>query len=47
MEGSRLSKFRHYVNLRKTEDILRKLLREFQFGPMNTLNLAAKGEKNQ
>ncbi|NOY83687.1 MAG: DUF3473 domain-containing protein [Nitrospirae bacterium] len=40
MEGSRLSKFRHYVNLRKTEDTLRKLLREFQFGPMRLLNLA-------
>lgn len=37
MQGSLLSKFRHYVNLRKTEGTLRKLLKEFQFGPMRSL----------
>ena len=29
-----LSRFRHYVNLHKTEDRLRKLLGEFSFAPM-------------
>jgi polysaccharide deacetylase family protein (PEP-CTERM system associated) len=29
------SRFRHYVNLRKTEERLRKLLRRFAFGPIN------------
>jgi len=35
VEGvSRLSRFRHYVNLSRTEPRLSALLREFQFGPM-------------
>jgi polysaccharide deacetylase family protein (PEP-CTERM system associated) len=33
--ASRLSRFRHYVNLDKTEDRLRALLREFDFGAMS------------
>ena len=34
MNGPLLSRFRHYVNLRKTEDRLTQLLREFCFGPI-------------
>jgi polysaccharide deacetylase family protein (PEP-CTERM system associated) len=32
-----LSRFRHYVNLDKTESRLRTLLGNFQFGPLNTV----------
>ena len=32
--GSRLSRFRHYRNLAKTESRLRRLLKDFRFGPM-------------
>ena len=35
--GSYLSRFRHYVNLDKTESRLRRLLLDFQFGPLRTL----------
>ena len=31
--ASRLSRFRHYTNLGKCEDRLRRLLGEFRFGP--------------
>lgn len=34
MEGSRLSKFRHYNNLDKTESRLISLIRDFRFGPI-------------
>jgi len=33
-EASWLSRFRHYVNIDKTEDRLRLLLQEFEFGPI-------------
>ena len=29
-----LSRFRHYRNLHKTEDRLRRLMRDFQFAPV-------------
>jgi polysaccharide deacetylase family protein (PEP-CTERM system associated) len=32
-----VSKFRHYRNLQKTEGRLRRLLRDFRFGPLGTL----------
>lgn len=35
MEGSALSKFRHYLNLGKTEQRLRWLLKDFPFNPIN------------
>lgn len=35
MEGSLLSKFRHYLNLGKTEQRLRWLLRDFSFAPVS------------
>ncbi len=34
MNGSLLSRFRHYVNLHKTEGRLTQLLRDFQFAPI-------------
>ncbi len=34
LQASRLSRFRHYRNLRETEPRLRRLLREFQFAPL-------------
>jgi polysaccharide deacetylase family protein (PEP-CTERM system associated) len=34
MEGSAMSRFRHYLNLDKTEQRLQWLLRDFQFGPI-------------
>jgi polysaccharide deacetylase family protein (PEP-CTERM system associated) len=34
LHAARLGRFRHYRNLHKTEDRLRRLLREFAFGPM-------------
>ncbi len=37
INGSRLSKFRHYVNLGKTEQTLRSLLSDFKFAPMSDL----------
>jgi polysaccharide deacetylase family protein (PEP-CTERM system associated) len=37
MEGSLSSRFRHYVNIRKTEGILRKLLTDFRFAPIRDL----------
>jgi len=33
-EANPLSRFRHYVNLNKTYDRLRQLLRDFSFGPL-------------
>jgi len=33
----RLSRFRHSVNTRRTESKLRRLLREFEFGPVRTV----------
>jgi len=32
-----LSRFRHYIFLEKTEPRLKKLLKEFKFGPMRDL----------
>ncbi len=37
INGSMLSKFRHYVNLKKTEQTVRNLLKDFEFAPMNRL----------
>jgi len=37
IEGSLLNRFRHYVNLSKTEPRLRQLLKDFQFAPIRTL----------
>lgn len=37
VNGSWLSRFRHYVNLGKTESRLRRLLRDFQFGSFQML----------
>ncbi len=34
LQGSRLSRFRHYRNLAKTESRLRRLLADFTFGPL-------------
>lgn len=33
-DAPRLSRFRHYVNLRRTENRLRALIEEFEFGPI-------------
>jgi polysaccharide deacetylase family protein (PEP-CTERM system associated) len=38
-QGSALSRFRHYVNLESTESRLRRLLRDFTFGPIGDLDL--------
>ncbi len=40
---SRLSRFRHYVNLDKTAGRLERLLRARGFGPMRDLLLAGRG----
>ena len=37
LPGSRLSKFRHYTNLAKTESRLKRLLSEFRFAPLGDL----------
>jgi len=37
LPGSRLSKFRHYTNLDKTESRLKRLLSEFRFAPLGDL----------
>lgn len=37
LPGSSLSRFRHYCNLHKTEARLRRLVAEFQFGPITEL----------
>ncbi len=37
LQGSMLSKFRHYVNLSKMERNLRYLLRDFRFGPVRDI----------
>lgn len=37
MNGSSLSRFRHYLNLQKTPERLRRLLKDFQFGPIENL----------
>lgn len=37
VRGSRLSRFRHYVNLDKTESRLKHLLRDFRFGTLQML----------
>jgi len=37
IDGSPLNRFRHYVNLAKTESRLRRLLNDFQFAPIRTL----------
>lgn len=37
INGSRLSRFRHYVNLDKTESRLRQLLQDFRFVPLRAL----------
>jgi polysaccharide deacetylase family protein (PEP-CTERM system associated) len=41
LNGSRLSRFRHYQNLAKTESRLRRLLADFRFGPVAETILAA------
>jgi len=45
INGSRLSRFRHYVNLDKTEPRLRRLLRDFRFGPLQDLVVRRTEEK--
>lgn len=40
LAGKWLSRFRHYVNLHKTERILESLLEEFRFGTVAALNAA-------
>jgi polysaccharide deacetylase family protein (PEP-CTERM system associated) len=40
LTGKWRSRFRHYVNLHKTEDILKSLLEDFSFGTMAELNMA-------
>lgn len=37
INGSLLNRFRHYINLDKTEPRLRQLLKDFQFAPIRTL----------
>ena len=37
LPAGRLSSFRHYRNLARTEERLRQLLRDFRFGPMDAL----------
>jgi hypothetical protein len=37
LDGSRLSRFRHYVNLEKTEAKLRTLLAQWRFAPLREL----------
>jgi polysaccharide deacetylase family protein (PEP-CTERM system associated) len=37
LEAGLMSRFRHYRNLHKTEPRLRRLLRDFRFGPLGTL----------
>jgi len=37
LPGPRVSRFRHYTNLDKTEERLKKLLHEFQFAPLGNL----------
>jgi len=39
MRDTRLSEFRHYVNLNKTADRLHQLLADFQFGPIREVVL--------
>ena len=34
MDGSAISRVRHYLNLNKTEERLVNLLNDFQFGPI-------------
>jgi len=42
LRGSRLSRFRHYRNLKKTEQRLRRLLEDFKFGPIaDTIGIAS------
>ena len=38
LNGKRLSRFRHYVNLHKTEGVLKSLLEDFRFGAFSDLN---------
>ena len=38
LNGKRLSRFRHYVNLHKTEGVLKSLLADFRFGAFSDLN---------
>lgn len=42
IDGSRLSRFRHYINLEKTESRLKHLLRDFRFGSVREV-LSARG----
>ena len=37
VDGSLPSRFRHYINLEKTESRFRRLLRDFRFGPLREL----------
>jgi polysaccharide deacetylase family protein (PEP-CTERM system associated) len=37
LQANWLGRFRHYTNLRKTESALRRLLRDFRFGPLRTV----------
>lgn len=43
-DASSLSRFRHYVNLTKTEERLRSLLEHFEFGPMGEVFACRFGE---
>lgn len=44
IDGSFVSKFRHYVNLKKTENTVRNLLEDFSFAPLR--DLAKKNESH-
>jgi len=44
--GSRLSRFRHYVNLKRTERKLDSLLKSFQFGRMDEVIAQQKADAN-
>ncbi|MFQ5728755.1 MAG: DUF3473 domain-containing protein, partial [Waddliaceae bacterium] len=39
INGGLLSRFRHYVNLRKTEDVVNRLIRDFKFVPFRSLDM--------
>lgn len=44
---SRISRFRHYINLHKTERKLERLLKEFHFGPIAEVLTFFAAQKNQ
>lgn len=45
VNGSRFSRFRHYVNLDKTEARLRRLLQDFRFAPLRSLGETMNGRR--